>query len=765
MGNACSNRAQNIWACLVFSMCSFGNIWINIFCCIGISICQCSPKLGFWHLCQRTRKPTESQQFGVIDNNANLKQQQKITEEDSLFRTLETSATEALAKGTTLPAFRDTALPAPMKIAGHTISWEPLAVAIAASLTKQSLEKPDTNIDTNDTAPYLWVDSGISPARIRQGKLGTCWFLAAVAGLAEKKGFIESQLFDNAKQLRQNVPLPPGATSLILYGPDGQPKLLILDHYFPMSGAKLIFAQSTDTHELWIPLLEKAFAKLRGGYENIQGGVPSTALHALTGAATERLEHTEIDYPMDLWKDLTSAKTDGDIIVAGTYETPNPLSGFAVLCAPCTRCCSPMDILACLTCPRPLRRCTSQCCRRHCWGCYAFFTLWWKATKAFFGSILAFFFCPCIACGICERLSIYATKGLVPSHAYSLVSVHDVPMCCGLCRKRLIKLRNPWGEQEWNGPWSDNSCLWCCIKTKEKDTIGYTRRNDGVFFMAINDYARHFANTSICHSRIGWMNVTVPTVIRGPCAYWNITVSTNAPATHSWSPLMNNSSSGSQALPESNGSSSGGSNPFQAGTNGVAKSTPTATNASYDPEANMPIISANPLNMSGLATSAVTRGVRCFVSILHADGSSNGGILDNSQGLRVCVIADETRKTIGSSRPPSNLSSYSTSSTVGTGEIVLEAGKTYTVFAQWLNRDKLMLSPNGRSITLLLTVSDPLCLSVNIPTAAPLPRYAWSPLVSPFGTCHKPDCRGALPAEFDFYQGYRYHSECRPGAP
>ncbi len=48
--------------------------------------------------------------------------------------------------------------------------------------------------------------------------------------------------------------------------------------------------------------------------------------------------------------------------------------------------------------------------------------------------------------------------GLEDSHAYSLISVHQLtyknqPL-------RLLKIRNPWGRREWNGDWSDSSSIW-----------------------------------------------------------------------------------------------------------------------------------------------------------------------------------------------------------------------------------------------------------------------------------------------------------------
>ena len=45
-------------------------------------------------------------------------------------------------------------------------------------------------------------------------------------------------------------------------------------------------------------------------------------------------------------------------------------------------------------------------------------------------------------------------EGLVLGHAYSIL---DVRVYLG---QKLIQLRNPWGETEWKGEWSDQSDQW-----------------------------------------------------------------------------------------------------------------------------------------------------------------------------------------------------------------------------------------------------------------------------------------------------------------
>ena len=44
--------------------------------------------------------------------------------------------------------------------------------------------------------------------------------------------------------------------------------------------------------------------------------------------------------------------------------------------------------------------------------------------------------------------------GLVPGHAYTLLQVVQLT---GKSNERLVSLRNPLGNIEWSGEWSDSS--------------------------------------------------------------------------------------------------------------------------------------------------------------------------------------------------------------------------------------------------------------------------------------------------------------------
>ena len=45
------------------------------------------------------------------------------------------------------------------------------------------------------------------------------------------------------------------------------------------------------------------------------------------------------------------------------------------------------------------------------------------------------------------------SSGLVKGHAYSVTSAKEVQVKGKSVH--LVRIRNPWGQKEWNGDWSD----------------------------------------------------------------------------------------------------------------------------------------------------------------------------------------------------------------------------------------------------------------------------------------------------------------------
>ena len=65
---------------------------------------------------------------------------------------------------------------------------------------------------------------------------------------------------------------------------------VVVDDWIPCEGrGKPAFATSRKRNELWVSILEKAYAKLHGSYEALEGGVVHDALVDLTGGQGKRL--------------------------------------------------------------------------------------------------------------------------------------------------------------------------------------------------------------------------------------------------------------------------------------------------------------------------------------------------------------------------------------------------------------------------------------------------------------------------------------------
>uniref|UniRef100_A0A8C5CCL9 Calpain-1 catalytic subunit n=1 Tax=Gadus morhua TaxID=8049 RepID=A0A8C5CCL9_GADMO len=87
-------------------------------------------------------------------------------------------------------------------------------------------------------------------------------------------------------------------------------------------------------------------------------------------------------------------------------------------------------------------------------------------------------------------------KKLVKGHAYSVTGVNEV-VYRGTPTK-LVRIRNPWGEVEWTGSWSDNSREWDSVDRNVRSKL-QNRSEDGEFWMSFSDFLREFSRLEICN--------------------------------------------------------------------------------------------------------------------------------------------------------------------------------------------------------------------------------------------------------------------------
>ena len=124
---------------------------------------------------------------------------------------------------------------------------------------------------------YKLFSGKIEVNDIIQGALGDCYFLTAIANLTRFPGIIFKKIF-RTQQVNKN-----GYYELV-FRIDGIPRIVIIDDYIPVykTTKKPCFA-FPNGNELWVMLLEKAWAKINGGYINIIAGSVADPFEVLTG--------------------------------------------------------------------------------------------------------------------------------------------------------------------------------------------------------------------------------------------------------------------------------------------------------------------------------------------------------------------------------------------------------------------------------------------------------------------------------------------------
>uniref|UniRef100_H2M8N5 calpain-2 n=1 Tax=Oryzias latipes TaxID=8090 RepID=H2M8N5_ORYLA len=88
------------------------------------------------------------------------------------------------------------------------------------------------------------------------------------------------------------------------------------------------------------------------------------------------------------------------------------------------------------------------------------------------------------------------TLKLVKGHAYSVTAAEEVNVRGQ--QVQLVRIRNPWGQVEWTGAWSDGSREWNHISQEEKSKLNKVAE-DGEFWMSYSDFIRNFSDLEICN--------------------------------------------------------------------------------------------------------------------------------------------------------------------------------------------------------------------------------------------------------------------------
>uniref|UniRef100_A0A669B973 Calpain 5 n=1 Tax=Oreochromis niloticus TaxID=8128 RepID=A0A669B973_ORENI len=280
--------------------------------------------------------------------------------------------------------------------------------------------------------PHLFVD-GISAHDLHQGQLGNCWFVAACSSLASRESLWQKVIPD-WKEQEWDTEKPDSYAGIFhfRFWRFGEWVDVVIDDRLPTVDNQLVYCHSNDSNEFWSALVEKAYAKVYGCYEALDGGNTADALVDFTGGVSE---------PVDL---LEGQMATDEAARNQLFERVLKVHNRDGLISCSIRATTIEDMEARLDC------------------------------------------------------------GLVKGHAYAVTDVRKVRLGHGLLaffkseKLHMIRMRNPWGEKEWSGPWSDSSEEWNKVSKSEREKLGVTVQDDGEFWMTFDDFCQYFTDLILC---------------------------------------------------------------------------------------------------------------------------------------------------------------------------------------------------------------------------------------------------------------------------
>ncbi len=171
---------------------------------------------------------------------------------------------------------------------------------------------------------YLFKDD-ICYEDVKQGSIGNCYLISILAALSQRPDLIKAVF-------KTQTINPDGFYELFFYE-KGKKKVMFIDDNLILMKTSFFnmfqFAQPNG-EELWVMLLEKAYAKYEGGFSNILGGLMYPELQWLTGALTREIYASDID----CWNEILNACKNRNILVTGSHigtgnhnnKSPNGIS-------------------------------------------------------------------------------------------------------------------------------------------------------------------------------------------------------------------------------------------------------------------------------------------------------------------------------------------------------------------------------------------------------------------------------------------------------
>jgi calpain-15 len=135
----------------------------------------------------------------------------------------------------------------------------------------------------NEDQSFKWTVYLKNPTfhDIKQGHLGNCWFLSALAVILDRPEIIQKILVTKE--------FCPEGCYLVRLCHNGEWKIVMIDDLFPCDENAYLLYSKAHKRQLWVALIEKALAKLNKSYEALIAGHTIEGLSTLTGYPCESI--------------------------------------------------------------------------------------------------------------------------------------------------------------------------------------------------------------------------------------------------------------------------------------------------------------------------------------------------------------------------------------------------------------------------------------------------------------------------------------------
>eukprot|EP00037_Helgoeca_nana_P031493 m.403289 g.403289 ORF g.403289 m.403289 type:complete len:553 (+) comp28407_c0_seq12:1520-3178(+) len=217
---------------------------------------------------------------------------------------------------------------------------------------------------------------------------------------------------------------------------------------------ELVYSKAADK-QLWVPLLEKCYAKAHGSYRAISGGWICEGLSDLTAAPVETIRFGHCTFDAEVfWARLLSFHQHGFLMGASC-----PQSGQGLV------------------------------------GCHAYSVL---DVRELSGVLI----------GRQTKIGDFF-RGSKKSEPASTSAAASGMTADGVLR--LIRLRNPWGRVEWVGEYSKKAEQWT---PRLRQMLDQGTKDDGTFWISYDDFLARFMDLDVCKAHRDWFAITFECQLR-----------------------------------------------------------------------------------------------------------------------------------------------------------------------------------------------------------------------------------------------------------